>query len=360
MRAVAMTDSHNMFGAIRHYKKCNELGLTPILGAELNIATEGGKLDHLVLLAATNEGYHNLIKLVSSGHAHPKSDNSPSVELAQVAEQNKGLICLTGCLGGVDAQRVMEQGPEEGRKVLSDLRDMFEAGHVFVELQNHGFEEQPVVNGILKEAADALALPIVATNDVHFMNREDAAAQLYLECVRRGRTYEEALPNHHGSSEMYLKNPAEMRSALSAFPEAIKNTLQVTEMCQGLRLNLGVPMLPTFPVPEGFDAESYFRKVSQDGLEERFSQFRARGIAFDEAVYRSRLERELGVIVQMGFAGYFLIVWDFIKEAKRTGIPVGPGRGSGAGSLVAYVLQITDLDPLPYNLLFERFLNPER
>src|SRR5690606_35772547 len=139
--------------------------------------------------------------------------------------------------------------------------EIFEPGHLFVELQNHGFVEQPVVNGLLAEAARALGLPIVATNDVHFMNREDAAAQLYLECVRRGRTYEEALPNHHGSSEMYLKNPAEMRAAFVSFPEALKNTLRVTEMCQDLKLNLGTPMLPTFPVPEGFDTESYFRKV---------------------------------------------------------------------------------------------------
>lgn len=360
MSAVAMTDSHNMFGAIRHYKKCRDLGLLPILGAELNVAREGGKLDHLVLLASSLEGYQNLVKLVSEGHANPVSDGGPSIGLNQVAERTKGLVCLTGCLGGVVAQSVMEHGPDKGRDMLGALKDMFEPGHLFVELQNHGFVEQPVVNGILKEAAGALDLPLVATNDVHFMNKEDAAAQLYLECVRRGRTYEEALPNHHGSSEMYLKSAREMKSAFADFPEAISNTLRVAEMCKSVELKLGTPMLPNFPVPGGFDTESYFRKVSEDGLEKRFAQFRERGIAFDEETYRKRLEREMGVILQMGFPGYFLIVWDFIKEAKRSGIPVGPGRGSGAGSLVAYALEITDLDPLPYNLLFERFLNPER
>lgn len=360
MSAVAMTDSHNMFGAIRHYKKCRDLGLLPLLGAELNIARPGGQIDHFVTLASNLEGYQNLVKLVSAGHADPASDNGPSITIEQLAKSTKGLVGLTGCLGGVVAQTIMENGPGQGQKALADLRDMFEPGHLFVELQNHGFPEQPVVNGILKEAAGALELPLVATNDVHFMNQDDAAAQLYLECVRRGRTYEEALPSHHGSSEMFLKSPAQMKNAFADFPDAIENTLRVAEMCQGLQLKLGTPMLPSFPVPEGFDTESYFRKVSEDGLEKRFAQFRERGIDFDEEMYRKRLEREMGVILQMGFPGYFLIVWDFIKEAKRNGIPVGPGRGSGAGSLVAYSLEITDLDPLPYNLLFERFLNPER
>ncbi len=360
MGAVAMTDSHNMFGAIRHYKKCRSLDLLPILGAELNVARGGGRLDHLVLLSSTLEGYHNLLKLVSMGHAEPVSDNGPSVAIESVFEHTKGLIGLTGCLGGVVAQRIMEEGPDQGHAILGQFKEAFEPGHLFVELQNHGFAEQPVVNGILNEAARALELPTVATNDVHFMNQEDAAAQLYLECVRRGRTYEEALPNHHGSSEMYLKSPLEMQKAFSDFPDAVKNSLRVAEMCQGVELKLGTPMLPNFPIPEGHTIETYFRKVSEDGLEARFKAFQQSGFEFDPDVYRKRLEREMGVILQMGFPGYFLIVWDFIKYSKNEGIPVGPGRGSGAGSLVAFSLGITDLDPLPYNLLFERFLNPER
>lgn len=360
MRAVAMTDSHNMFGAIRHYRECRDNGVLPILGAELNVARGDGQMDHFVLLASNLDGYKNLVKLVSAGHAEPASQEGPSIELEQLLSRTKGLIGLTGCLGGVVAQQVMEHGPAQGRKKLEELKDAFEKGHLFVELQNHGFVEQPVVNGILREAARDLDLPLVATNDVHFMNQEDAAAQLYLECVRRGRTYDEALPTHHGSSEMYLKSAEQMSTAMADFPDALSNTLRIAEMCEGLELKLGTPMLPSFPVPQGHTPESYFRKVAEDGLETRFAEFRAVAFEFDAEVYKKRLEREIGVILQMGFPGYFLIVWDFIKHAKQSGIPVGPGRGSGAGSLVAYALGITDLDPLPYNLLFERFLNPER
>lgn len=360
MRAVAMTDSHNMFGAIRHYKECREHGVLPILGAELNVARGDGRMDHFVLLASNLDGYKNLVKLVSAGHAEPASEEGPSIHFEQLLSRTKGLIGLTGCLGGVVAQQVMEHGPAQGRKKLEQLKSAFEPGHLFVELQNHGFVEQPVVNGILRDTAHELDLPLVATNDVHFMNQEDAAAQLYLECVRRGRTYEEALPTHHGSSEMYLKSAEQMAAAMADFPDAISNTLRIAEMCEGLELELGTPMLPSFPVPEGHTAESYFRKVAEDGLEARFAEFRAVGFAFDAEVYKKRLEREIGVILHMGFPGYFLIVWDFIKHAKKSGVPVGPGRGSGAGSLVAYSMGITDLDPLPYNLLFERFLNPER
>ncbi len=361
MSAVAMTDHHNMFGAIRHYKECRSAGLQAILGAELNVARDGGgHLDHLVLLAATERGYKNLVKLVSRGQCRPVSDAGPSIGLADLEGATEGLICLTGCLGGVAAQRVMELGEEQGEAVLAELRDRFAPGHLFVELQNHGFAEQPVVNGILAAAARRLDLPIVATNDVHFMAKEDAAAQLYLECVRLGRTYQEALPTHHGSSEMYLKSPAEMAASFGEYPEALKNTLRVAEMCSGLELSLGTPMLPRFPVPEDHTPESYFRHVAEQGLELRFEQMRALGQAFDEQEYRDRLSREIDVILRMQYAGYFLIVWDFIREAKSMGIPVGPGRGSGAGSLVAYSMEITEIDPIPYNLLFERFLNPER
>src|SRR5690606_15934896 len=181
-----------------------------------------------------------------------------------------------------------------------------------------------------------------------------------LDCERLCQTYPDALPVHHGSFEMYLKSPAEMAAVFPNHPDALKNTLRVAEMCSGLELTLGRPMLPQFPVPEGHDVNSYFRFVAERGLEARFEEFRATGKSFDEAEYRQRLAREIEVIIGMQYPGYFLIVWDFIREAKDRGIPVGPGRGSGAGSLVAYSMGITEIDPLPYNLLFERFLNPER
>ncbi len=361
MPGVAMTDSHNMFGAVRHYKECKKAGLQGILGSELNVVRDsGGHLDHLVLLAASEQGYKNLVRLVSRGQTKPASAHGPSITLADLEGSTQGLICLSGCLGGVAAQRVLEHGEAAGQAVLAELRDRFEPGHLFVELQNHGFAEQPVLNGILADAAKKLELPLVATNDVHFISKDDAAAQIYLNCIRLGRTYVETLPTHHGSAEMYLKSPAEMVAAFSGHPDAIENTLRVAEMCSGLKLKLGTPMLPTFPVPEGHTSESYFRQVAIEGLDKRLAEIRATGRSVDENEYRARLERELGVICSMQYQGYFLIVWDFIREAKVRGIPVGPGRGSGAGSLVAYALEITELDPLPYNLLFERFLNPER
>jgi len=362
MRGVALTDHANMYGAIRHYNYCRSAGLTPILGCEVNVVRKdaSASFDHLVLLAASKEGYKNLIQLVSEGHLRSASQHGSAITFEQIAARSKGLIGLTGCLGGVAAQRVLEYGPERGGAILGELKEMFDPGHLFVELQDHGFPEQAVVNDTLVKAADHLGLPLVATNDVHFMNKDDGQAHIYLECVRQGRTFAEAEPLHHGSFEMYLKSQEEMVSTFSALPKAIENTLLVNEMCSGLKLDLNQPMLPRFQVPEGYDTDGYFRHVSLLGLEQRLAEFRVLGKVVDEAVYHQRLVRELDVIVGMKYPGYFLIVWDFIREAKARGIPVGPGRGSGAGSIVAYSLGITEIDPLPYNLLFERFLNPER
>jgi DNA polymerase-3 subunit alpha len=362
MGAVALTDRANMHAAVRHYRACRAAGITPILGCEVNVARDEGRgaVDHLVLLAASEEGYRNLVRLVSLGHLSPASDVAPSIALSALANHAKGLVVLTGCLGGVAAQQVLEYGADQGERMLATLRDQCEPGHLFVELQDHGFPEQPAVNEILMRAARRLALPVVATNDVHFVKREDAEAQLYLECVRLGRGVSEVQQGHHGSSEMYLKSPDEMAALFSACPEAVHNTLRVAEMCSGFDLRLGEVMLPRFPVPSEYSTESYFRHVASAGLDTRFERFRELGRSLDEAHYRERLAIELDVIVSMQFPGYFLIVWDFIREAKQRGIPVGPGRGSGAGSLVAYALGITEIDPIAYQLLFERFLNPER
>jgi DNA polymerase III subunit alpha len=359
MRAIALTDSANMFGALRHYNACRAAGVQPILGCELNVVRPGGALSHLVLLATNAVGYQNLVGLVSHGHLSAANDSAPSVTFEQVAARSKGLVALSGCLGGLVPQTILEYGPPRAHSSLSELRDAFEPGHVFVELQDHGFPEQSVLNGILTEAARDLELPLIATNDVHFVDKDDGLAHQYLECIRMGRTYEEAAPIHHGSAEMYLKSPTAMAELFHAHPAALSNTLKVAEMCSGLKLDLGEAHLPQFPVPQGFDAENYFRHVAREGLDVRFKILR-RDPKLDEAAYRARLELELDVIARMKYPGYFLIVWDFIREAKARGIPVGPGRGSGAGSLVAYSLGITELDPIKYGLLFERFLNPER
>ena len=373
MRAVALTDHGNMFGAIQHYKACQGLGLGAILGCEVNVARAWGApqasrsgadetpLDHLVLLASSDVGYRNLVRIVSKGHVDPASGLGPSVRLETIEENKAGLIGLTGCMGGVIAHRILERGEEEGRAELDRLRACFEPGGLYVELQDHGLVEQAVLNGILAGAARDLGLPLVATNDVHFGGREDGEGQLYLSCIAANRSYAEAHEAHHGSFEMFLKPADEMAHFFRDQPDAIRSTLEIAERCAGLNLRLNQPILPKFPLPSGFDdPASYFRHVAREELTRRLAQIAETGRRVDEAAYRARLEIELDVIVQMGFPGYFLIVWDFIKYAKEAGIPVGPGRGSGAGSLVAYAMRITDLDPIPYNLLFERFLNPER
>jgi DNA polymerase-3 subunit alpha len=354
MRAVAVTDHGNMFGAITLYKAAKDAQVQAILGCELEVAGKGGHACHLPALASTLEGYKNLVWLVSQGQIR-----GTPLTLDDVGSHAKGLVVMTGCMGGVVPQMILEEGEIRGKDMLAQLRDRLEPGSLYVELQDHGLPEQPIVNELLVKMAKDLELPLVATNDVHYYERTDAEAHLYLSCIKTGRSYDEAKERHHGSSEMFLKSPSEMVQTFSAHPQAIQNTLAIAERCK-VKLKLGEPMLPTFPVPEGYDAEGYFRHVAREGLETRFTELAALGQKIDHDAYRKRLEIELDVIAKMKFPGYFLIVWDFIRHAKENGIPVGPGRGSGAGSIVAYSMRITDLDPIPYNLLFERFLNPER
>jgi DNA polymerase-3 subunit alpha len=370
VKAVALTDHGNMFGAITFYKACKDAGLKAILGCELNLAIgeqkdarknpNSGAGKHLLVLARNEQGYKNLIYLVSQGYVEGKSQEGvPRVDFELLQGRTAGLIGLSGCMGGEIPQAILEQGEAEGLKVAARYRDAFEPGSFFLELQDHGFPEQPIVNGILKGFGKQLGLPCVATNDAHYPAKDDANAHLYLSCIGAGRTYEEMKDGHHGSQEIYLKSPEEMAYTFRDDPEAVKATLAIAERIE-LKLKLGMPMLPTFQVPEGSSTDDYFRKVARDGLEARFAEFALINKEVDREFYRKRLEWELGVICQMKFPGYFLIVWDFIRYGKENGIPVGPGRGSGAGSIVAYAMKITDLDPIPYNLLFERFLNPER
>ncbi|MBI5514612.1 MAG: DNA polymerase III subunit alpha [Deltaproteobacteria bacterium] len=371
MSAVAMTDHGNMHGAIELYKKSKDAGVQPILGCELAFLYPGDRYDkaekkhprsyHLPLLASTEEGYKNLIALVS--HAWREGpDGNPMSTLERLAEHAKGLVVLTGCLGGVVPQALLQHSPEEARRVLGLLKDLVDPGALYVELQDHGLVEQPIVNRLLLELARGMALPVVATNDVTYLRREDAQAQRALTCIAAGVTLEHAEHSAHGSEEMYLKGPDEMAELFAEVPEALENTLAIRERC-ALKLTLDKPSLPRFKDEGGAvvtDADEYFARLSREGLEQRFQAFRRQGKAFDERKYRDRLEVEIAVITAMKFPGYFLIVQDFINWGKNNGVPVGPGRGSGAGSLVAYALRITDLDPIPYDLLFERFLNPER
>jgi DNA polymerase-3 subunit alpha len=382
MGAVALTDHGNMFGILQHYLACKEAGVGPVLGCEVNVVRESAArapqsgpasgpdgaprgpddlpVDHFVLLAASEEGYRNLVRIVSAGHLEPKSARAPSVLFETVADNAAGLIGLSGCLGGLVAQEVLERGEGAASGVLDRLRAAFDPGSFYVELQDHGLPEQPILNGILCRAARSLGLPVVATNDVHFTAQGDGPSQLYLTCIAANRAFSDAHAAHHGSYEMFLKAPDEMAHLFRDVPAAVASTLEIAERCTSFKLKLGEPMLPSFRVPDGFDTDSYFRHVAEEGLRRRFEEAKQDGTGVDEAGYVARLRTELDVIVKMRFSGYFLIVWDFIRYAKEHGIPVGPGRGSGAGSLVAYAMRITDLDPIPYNLLFERFLNPER
>ena len=318
------------------------------------MAGRGGRAAHLPALASSPEGYRNLIWLVSRAHVQ-----GAPLSHEDLAGHSTGLVVMTGCMGGLVPQAILEEGETRGRETLASLRDALEPGSLYVELQDHGLPEQPVLAEILTRLAKDLELPLVATNDVHYAERTDAEAHLYLSCIKTGRTYEEARDRHHGSSEMYLKSPAEMAALFASHPDAVKNTLAIAERC-GPSLKLGEPMLPSFNVPEGYDTEGYFRHIAREGLAKRFTELESQGLRFDREAYAKRLEIELDVIAKMRFPGYFLIVWDFIRHAKESGIPVGPGRGSGAGSIVAWSMRITDLDPIPDNQLFERFLNPER
>ena len=354
MKSVAVTDHGNMFGAITLYKAAKDAGVQAILGCELDVVGRGGHSVHLPVLAASGDGYKNLVWLVSRAHVQ-----GAPLGLEDLASHAKGLVGMTGCMGGYVSQAVLEEGEGRGREALGALRDVFEPGALYVELQDHGLPEQSILNGILEKLATEASLPLVATNDVHYAARTDAEAHLYLSCIKTGRSYEEAKERHHGSSEMYLKSPEEMARTFPAHPKAIAASLEIAERCK-LKLDLGKPMLPSFKVPEGYDTEGYFRHVARQGLLRRFEELAAQGHPVDREAYGKRLEIELDVIAKMNFPGYFLIVWDFIRHAKESGIPVGPGRGSGAGSIVAYAMRITDLDPIPYDLLFERFLNPER
>ncbi|HET6337274.1 MAG TPA: DNA polymerase III subunit alpha [Polyangiales bacterium] len=363
MPAVALTDHGNMFGAVQLVSECNKQGVKPILGCEVNLCADrrsGRDAQHLVLLCNSQEGYKNLIRLTSLGWVEGYAVGKPRIDLEQVYAHRKGLVGLSACMGGYLAQEVLQKGEDAGRAALAKLRDAFEPGQFFVELQDHGFVEQKPLSEILVSLANEFSLPLVASNDCHYSERKNAHAQMVLQCIAGGTMVADMERVHHRSEELYFKSGEEMAELFRHLPEAISNTLRVAEMCGGQASPFAKPMLPSFQVPEGSDEVTHFHALARKGLEERFGEFRAIEKHVDEAGYRGRLAMECDVIAQMGFSGYFLIVQDFINWAKQRGIPVGPGRGSGAGSIVAYAMRITDLDPIPYGLLFERFLNPER
>ena len=359
MPALAITDHGVMYGVIDFYKACKKQGIKPIIGCEVYVAShtrfdKRPHIDdspyHLVLLAKDMTGYKNLIRLVSKAWLEGFYYR-PRVDRELLAAYSQGLIALSSCLAGEIPSLLLEDRYQEAKETALWYRDIYGEGNYFLEIQNHGLAEQLQINPQIVKLSRETAIPLVATNDVHYIESHDAKVQDILLCIQTGKTLEDEKRMKFATDEFYLKSKEEMNLVLGEYQEALDNTVKIAEMCN-LEFTFGESHLPLFTVPEGFTLEGYLEKLCEDGLKDRY------GEPTDTA--QKRLKYELDVIKGMGYVGYFLIVWDFIRFAKRQKIYVGPGRGSAAGSLVAYVLGITDIDPLKYDLLFERFLNPER
>jgi DNA polymerase III subunit alpha len=363
MKSVAITDHGNLFGALDFYQKAKAHGVKPIFGCETYIAPD--RLDkterrsnHLILLAKNEVGWKNLSYLNSMGYLEGFYYN-PRIDKPLLRAHSEGLVGLSACLGGEVAQTIMRRGPDAAEGAAREFQDIFGKGNFFLELQPNGLEEQETVNGHLLELSKKTGIQVVATNDCHYLNQGDARAHEILMCVQQKKTVHDEKRLHHRNDAFFVKTPAEMEAYFKHIPQALENAAMLGELCN-VEFKLGETFLPKFQVPDGMTAESYLQQVAEDGLKRRIEEAYRRGEKVDGDTYAARLALELGVIQKMHFAGYFLIVWDFIRYAKEHGIPVGPGRGSGAGSLVAYATRITDIDPITNKLLFERFLNPER
>lgn len=360
MDSIAITDHGVMYGVIDFYKAARDAGIKPIIGCEVYVAPgsrfdrEQGRKDeryhHLVLLAENNTGYENLMKIVSKGFLEGFY-YKPRVDYEVLSEYHEGIIALSACLAGAVASNLRMGFYEEAKNEALRLENIFGRNNFFLELQDHGLSEQANVNqGILKIHAET-GIPLVATNDIHYINAEDAAAHDVLLCIQTQKKVQDEDRMRYEGGQYFLKSEEEMRALFPYAEEAIDNTGVIAERCN-VTIEFGDYKLPKYDVPDGMTAPDYLRRLCEEGLVMRYGE--------NADTYRDRLNYELDIINDMGFVDYFLIVWDFIKYAKDNNIPVGPGRGSGAGSIVAYSLQITDIDPIRYNLLFERFLNPER
>jgi DNA polymerase-3 subunit alpha len=368
MNAVALTDHGNMFGAIEFYQKAIQHGIKPIVGCEVYVAP-GSRWEkkpagaettyHLTLLVMNRPGYFNLLKLVSLAYLEGFY-YKPRVDKELLSQYQEGLLALSGCLKGELAVHAGRGDSKRALEAAGDYEKIFDRGRFFIEIQNNGAENQLAVNERLLEIADQRGLPVVATNDCHYLRREDAAAQEVLLCIQTGKTLQDEDRMRFASDEFYFKSPEEMKGLFQNHPEALTCTVEVAERCN-LELKFEEKHIPRISVPPGESLNTMLEKLAREGLATRLASHQDKGEIQDRAPqYWSRLEEELKVIKSMGYAGYFLIVADFINYAKGRRIPVGPGRGSAAGSLVAYSLNITDLDPIEYDLIFERFLNPGR
>ncbi len=356
--ALGLTDHGVMNGAIELQKAAKKHGIKPIVGCEIYLVddhvkaqTEKVERNHLTLLAETDEGYRNLVKISSAGYLEGLNRGKPTVDLGQIAEHSAGIIALTGCLASRFCQRLVQDKPHEARAHADELLNVFARDNVFFEVQKNGIADQDKANDGIVRIAREVGRPLVGTGDVHYLRREDYHHHTALLCVQTKSTLAQPKMTFD-TNEFYLRDNAEMASHFAEWPEALQSTLDIAERCN-VEIELGKQLIPRYPTPDGTDERDYLRMMVEEGLRRRYGDP-------PPAAAIERMNMELGVIDRMGFSAYFLIVWDFVKYAKDNGIAVGPGRGSAAGSLVAYCLQITDVDPLRYDLLFERFLNPER
>jgi DNA polymerase-3 subunit alpha len=365
MPAVAVTDHGNLFGALDFYQKATAAGIKPIIGCEAYLAPKS-RFDregqfahndyyHLTLLAANRTGYQNLLKLASTAYLDGFY-YKPRIDKEVLRQYGEGLIGLSGCLSGEVPFLIGRDRMEDALRTAVEYQELFGEGNYFLEVQENAVPEQQIANRGLREIRDRLGIPLVATNDCHYLKKEDARVHDILLCLQTGKTVSDPHRMRFSTDQLYVKSQEEMLAAFHDWPEAVYNTTRVAEMCE-LAFTFGTAHLPQYRVPEGETRETYLDKLALSGLVDRL---RERPSSIPAAQYQQRLRDELTIITSMGFAGYFLIVWDIINFARGRRIPVGPGRGSAAGSLVAYALRITDLDPLVYGLLFERFLNPER
>ena len=359
MENLAITDHGAMYGVIDFYKECKAQGIHPVIGCEAYVAERSrfqkeGRSDaeyyHLVLLAETQQGYENLIKMVSLGFIEGFY-YKPRIDLDLLRENHEGIIALSACLAGAVPRALIGSGYEKAKEVALEYAEIMGEGNFYLELQDHGIPEQAQVNQQLLRMSRETGLPLVATNDVHYTYKEDAAAHDILLCIQTGKKVDDQDRMRYEGGQFYLKSPEEMAELFPYAPQAIANTEEIARRCQ-VEFKFHELKLPAYDVPQGYDARGYLRMLCEKGLSERYAQ--------ETPELRERLEYELGVIEKMGYIDYFLIVWDFINYAKSQGIMVGPGRGSAAGSVVAYCLRITDIEPTQYSLIFERFLNPER
>jgi DNA polymerase III subunit alpha len=371
MPAVAVTEHGNMFSAVTFHDEARKRGIKPILGCEVYVApgprtdrsgTPGETANHLVLLAETNEGFHNLIKLVSSGYTEGFY-YKPRIDKDLLARHARGLIGLSSCLKGEVATGLRTDQARKALEAAATYRDILGAGNFFLEMQNQGLPEQRIVNTGLLPIARDLEMPLVCTNDVHYLQQSDQHPHDVLLCIGTGKSVNDEKRLKYFGDQFFLKTAEEMWEVFRDHPDALANTMRIAERCD-VKLPKGEAHLPDFDVPPGYNTDSYFAHITREGFTARMPRWRAmleRGeLRHTLAEYEERLAYEIDMICRMRYAGYFLIVWDFIRYAREKGIPVGPGRGSAAGSLVAYCMRITDVDPLHFDLYFERFLNPER